>query len=94
MCLQLSVESLSEQLHAASNPAQLEHQAGSSKLDHAVSLLLKQSEQGQLPGNFLGRLQSLAVVRSPEEGPAVEAVLRELCNLVRKANVVLSVPDM
>ncbi len=53
-------------------------------MDNAVALLLKQSQQGQLQGNFFGRLQSLAVVPAPEDEVAVNAVLRELCSLVSR----------
>ncbi|KAA6423013.1 MAG: Structural maintenance of chromosomes 4 [Trebouxia sp. A1-2] len=81
MHAQISLQSLSEQLQAAAHPDRLEHPAGSPKLDNAVALLLKQSQQGQLQGTFFGRLQSLAVVSAPEDEVAVNAVLRELCSL-------------
>ena len=81
MCVQLGVQSVSELLQAAANPGHL-HQAGSRKLDTAVSFLLKQSQAGQLPGSFLGRLHSLAVVPAAEHLTAVNSVLQELCNLV------------
>ncbi len=74
---------MSEQLQAAANPGRLEHPAGSPKMDNDVALLLRQSQQGQLQGTFFGRLHSLAVVPAPEDEVAVNAVLRELCSLVR-----------
>ncbi len=80
--MQLTVQSMSEQLQAAANPGELGQQAGSPKVDKAVRTLLEQSQQGRLQGTFFGRLQSLAVVPVPEDGAAVDAVLRELCNLV------------
>jgi len=52
-------------------------------MDNDVALLLRQSQQGQLQGTFFGRLHSLAVVPAPEDEVAVNAVLRELCSLVR-----------
>ena len=82
MCVQLGVQSVSEQLQAAANPDHLQHQAGSPKLDAAVSFLLKRSQAGQLQGSFLGRLHSLAVVPAAEHLTAVNSVLQELCNLV------------
>lgn len=56
-------------------------------MDNAVAVLLKQSQQGQLQGTFFGRLQSLAVVPAPEDEVAVNAVLRELCSLVRELSL-------
>ncbi len=56
-------------------------------MDNAVALLLKQSQQGQLQGTFFGRLQSLAVVPAPEDEVPVNAVLRELCSLVRELSL-------
>ena len=75
---------MSEQLQAAAHPDRVEHPAGSPNMDNAVALLLKQSQQGQLQGTFFGQLQSLAVVPAPEDEVAVNAVLRELCSLVRE----------
>lgn len=85
------MQSVSEQLQAAVHPDQLEHPAGFSKMDNAVARLLKQSQQGHLQGTFFGRLQSLAVVPAPEDEVAVNAVLRELSNLVRKLSLQLDV---
>jgi len=76
-----------EQLQAAVHPDRLEHPAGSPKMDNAVALLLKQSQQSPLQGTFFGRLQSLAVVPAPEDVVAVNAVLRELCSLVRELSL-------
>ncbi|DBA79041.1 TPA: hypothetical protein ACH3X1_008903 [Trebouxia sp. C0004] len=81
MHAQISVQSVSEQLQAAAHPDGREHPPGSHKMDHAVALLLKQSQQGRLQGTFFGRLQSLAVVPASEDEVAVNAVLRELCSL-------------
>ena len=86
MCLQLSVQSVSEQLQAAAALGHPQHQGGSPKLDTAVSFLLKQSQQGRLQGSFLGRLHSLAVVPVAEDMTAVNSVLQELCNLVSMLN--------
>lgn len=80
--LQLSVQSLAEQLQSATKPAQLEQQAGSPKMDNAVNALLEQSQRGQLPGTLYGRLHSLATVPAAEDTIAVNAVLTELCNMV------------
>ena len=80
---------MSEQLQAAAHPDRLEHPAGSLKMDNAVALLLKRSQQGQMPGTFFGRLQSLAVVAAPEDEVAVNAVLRQLCSLVRELSLQL-----
>ena len=80
--LQLKVQSVQDQIQAIANPALQEHFHGSSKLDSAVVSLLSQSQQSKLQGCFYGRLHSLAVVLAVEDLVAVNAVLKELCNLV------------
>lgn len=79
--LQLGAQSLSEQVQAAASSSQQQQQAGSSKLDAAVrSLMQQQSLQGKLHG----RLPGLATVPAAQDQAAVNAVLKELCNLVSK----------
>ncbi|KAL3150462.1 hypothetical protein ABBQ32_000288 [Trebouxia sp. C0010 RCD-2024] len=78
MHAQLGVQSLSEQNEAAAVSSQHHQQAGSSKLDAAVSSLMQQES---LQGKFYGRLPDLATVPAAQDGVAVNAVLKELCNL-------------
>ena len=77
--LQLGVQSISEQLQAAAGPSKQHQQAAASRLDQAVTTLMHQPD---LQGKLHGRLRTLAVVPAPEDGAAVNAVLKELCNLV------------
>jgi chromosome segregation ATPase len=49
--------------------------------DTAVQHLTAASSGGQLPGQFYGRLCNLAAVSDASAQPAVNAVLRERCNL-------------
>lgn len=51
-------------------------------MDDAVTTLVRKSQQGQLPGSFYGRLHTLAAVPAAQDSMAVNAVLRDLCNLV------------
>ena len=77
--LQLATQSLSEQLKALASSSEQHQQAGLSKVDQAVSQL---AQQQSLQGSFHGRLRSLAIVPAAQDEAAVNAVLKELCNLV------------
>ena len=79
--LQLGVQSLSEQIEAVAVSSQQHQQTGASKLDTAVSSLMQQES---LQGRLYGRLPGLATVPAAQDGVAVNAVLKELCNLVSR----------
>ena len=80
--LQLGFQSLSEQVQAAASSSQQHQQAGSSKLDAAIRTLMQQES---LQGKLHGRLPGLATVPAAQDEVAVNAVLKELCNLVSKS---------
>ena len=80
--LQVNAHALEEQLQACQDATRL--QAGrASELDEAVQALHSMSVQGQLAGTFHGRLDSVASVSSQSALMAVNAVLSDMCNLVR-----------
>ena len=79
--LQLGAQALSEQVHAAASSSQQHQQPGSSKLDTAVRTLMQQES---LQGKLYSRLPGLATVPAAQDEVAVNAVLKELCNMVSK----------
>lgn len=79
--LQVGAQSLSEQVQAAASSSQQHQQPGSSKLDTAVRTLMQQES---LHGKLYGRLPGLATIPAAQDEVAVNAVLKELCNMVSK----------
>ena len=77
--LQLGAQSLSDKVQAVASSSQQHQQAGPSKLDTAVGTLMQQES---LQGRLHGRLAGLATIPAAQDAVAVNAVLKELCNLV------------